>query len=99
METPRAQSGEVIEVSPLGTVPAGLQLISLAKTAAFEVRRLVLPKDREVPTHQAPGEITVHCLEGRVAFTASGTSRELEAGRVLFLDAGTPHSLVGLEDS
>jgi quercetin dioxygenase-like cupin family protein len=65
----------------------------------MEVRRLTLPKGRELPTHRAPGEITVQCLQGRVAFTADAITVELEAGRMLFLEAGTPHSLVGLEDS
>jgi len=99
MSMPQAMPGEVIDVRPRGTAPAGIQLITLVKTATLEVRRLVLPKGREIPTHQAPGEITVHCLEGRVAFTAGGTTRALEAGQMLFLDAGDPHSIVGLEDS
>ena len=99
MSTPQAEPGEVFDVRPLGTAPTDLQLITLVKTAALEVRRLVLPKGREIPTHRAPGEITVHCLEGRVAFTAGGTTRTLEAGQMLVLDAGAPHSLFGLEDS
>jgi quercetin dioxygenase-like cupin family protein len=96
---PQAEPGEVFDVGPPGTAPADPKLITLVKTAALEVRRLVLPKGREIPTHRAPGEITVHCLEGRVAFTAGGTTRTLEAGQMLVLDAGAPHSLVGLEDS
>jgi len=56
-------------------------------------------KGREIPTHHACGEITVHCLEWRIAFTADGTTRELGAGQMLVLAAGEPHSLVGLEDS
>jgi len=71
----------------------------LAKTATLEVRRLILAKGQAIPTHQAPGEITVHCLEGRITFTACGATRELNAGQMLVLAAGEPHSLVGLEDS
>lgn len=99
METPLAQSGEVIDVRPPGTIPAELQLLTLVKTSALEVKRLLLPKGRELPTHKAPGAITVHCLAGRVAFTAAGETHALEPGKMLFLDAGTPHSLVGLEDA
>ena len=99
METPQANSGEVIDIRPPESAPAGIQLITLVKTPAMEVKRLTLPKGREIPAHQAPGEITVQCLQGRVAFTSGVTTVELEAGRMLFLDAGTPHSLVGLEDS
>ena len=71
----------------------------LAKTASLEVRRLILAKDQEIPTHHARGEITVHCLEGRIAFTASGSTRNVGAGQLIVLAAGEPHSLVGLEDS
>ncbi len=90
---------EVIDVRPLGPALAGATSSTLARTATLEVRRLVLAKGREIPTHQAPGEITVHCLEGRITFTARGTTRELGAGQMLVLAAGEPHSLAGLEDS
>lgn len=72
---------------------------SLVKTATLEVRRLTLPKGRAIPTHHAPGEITVHCLDGRIAFTANGETRQVGAGQLIVLAAGEPHSLVGLEDS
>jgi quercetin dioxygenase-like cupin family protein len=72
---------------------------SLMKTETLEVRRLTLPKGRTIPTHHAPGEITVHCLEGRIAFTANGQTRDVGAGQLIALAAGEPHSLVGLEDS
>ena len=99
MKTSHANPGEVIDLRPPGSAPPGADLITLVKTPAMEVRRLTLPKGRELPTHRAPGEITVQCLQGRVAFTADATTVELEAGRMLFLEADTPHSLVGLEDS
>jgi quercetin dioxygenase-like cupin family protein len=72
---------------------------SLVKTETLEVRRLTLPKGRAIPTHHAPGEITVHCLDGRIAFTANGQTRNVGAGQLIVLAAGEPHSLVGLEDS
>ena len=50
---------------------------SLVKTKTLEIRRLTLPKGRTIPTHHAPGEITVHCLEGRIAFTANGETRDV----------------------
>jgi quercetin dioxygenase-like cupin family protein len=90
---------EVIDVRPLGSALAGASSSTLARTPTLEVRRLVLAKGREIPTHQAPAEITVHCLEGRITFTACGTKRELGAGQMLVLAAREPHSLVGLEDS
>ena len=99
MAEPQSKLSEVIDVRPLGLAPAGASSNTLAKTATLEVRRLIIAGGREIPTHRAPGEITVHCLEGRIAFTAAGATRELGAGQMIVLAAGEPHSLVGLEHS
>lgn len=99
MSVPQAKLSEVIDVCRTGPATPGAPSSTLAKTATLEVRRLTLAKGQEVPTHHARGEITVHCLDGRIAFTADGTTRELGAGQMLVLAAGAPHSLVGLEDS
>jgi quercetin dioxygenase-like cupin family protein len=99
MSVPQPKLSEVIDVRTAGSASPGAPSSTLAKTAALEVRRLTLPKGREIPTHHARGEITVHCLEGRIAFTADRTTRELGAGQMLVLAAGEPHSVVGLEDS
>lgn len=71
----------------------------LVATETLEVRRLTLAKGREIPTHHARGEIVVHCLEGQIAFTTGGTTRNVSAGQLIVLAAGEPHSLVGLEES
>ena len=60
--------------------------------------RLVVPAGKEIPTHKAKGELVVQCLEGKVAFTACGRTHDLEAGHPLYLPAGEPHSLRGVED-
>jgi len=49
--------------------------------------------------HAKPGEVVVHCLEGRVAFTAFGRTQDLEAGKLLYLPTGEPHSVRGIEDA
>lgn len=90
---------EVIDVRKAGPSQGGSPSSLLAKTAALEVRRLTLAAGREIPPHHAKGEITVHCLEGRIAFSACGATRELGPGELLVLAAGEPHSLVGLEDA
>ncbi|MCX8138792.1 MAG: cupin domain-containing protein, partial [Gemmataceae bacterium] len=69
------------------------------KTARLEVIRLVLPAGKEIPPHKVAGEITVHCLEGRVAFTALGRTQELAAGQMLYLPGHELPSLRGLEDA
>jgi quercetin dioxygenase-like cupin family protein len=96
---PQPKISEVIDALPAVLAEQGAPPSSLAKTEMLELRRLTLPKGREIPTHHARGEITVHCLQGRIAFTAGGATREVRAGQLIVLAAGEPHSLVGLEDS
>jgi quercetin dioxygenase-like cupin family protein len=98
MSIQHAKAGEVIQL-PLGAALGTSQTTTLAKTADLELIRLVLPAGKEIPTHKARGEITVQCLEGRVAFTAEGTTRELAAGQLLYLAAGEPHAVKAIEDA
>lgn len=72
---------------------------TLVKTAILEVIRLVLPAGKEIPSHAARGEITVQCLEGKIAFTTLGRTQELTAGQLLYLPAGEPHSVGCIEDA
>ena len=95
---PQTKVSQVIDVLA-GPANQGAPPEVLAKTETIEVRRLTLPKGRKIPTHHARGEITVHCLEGRIAFTADGATHEVGAGQLIVLAAGEPHSLVGLDDS
>ena len=69
------------------------------KTDRLEVIRLVVSAGKDIPPHQVAGEITVQCLEGRVAFTAGGTTRELAAGQMHYLAGNEPHSLRGIDDA
>lgn len=98
MSIQHAQSGEIIAL-PLGLTLASSKTMTLVKTADLEVIRLVLPAGKEISTHQAPGEITVQCLEGRVAFTAHGKTQELAAGQMLCLAPHEPHAVKGIEAS
>jgi quercetin dioxygenase-like cupin family protein len=65
----------------------------------LELIRLVLPAGKEIPSHKAPGEITVQCLEGRVEFTCHGKVQSLTPGVLLYLAAGEPHALKAVEAS
>jgi quercetin dioxygenase-like cupin family protein len=96
---PHAQPGEVIDVRPLGSALVTAKTATLIKTERIEVVRLVMTAGKEIAGHKAPGEITVHCLEGKIAFTALGTTRELTAGHLLYLPAGEPHSVRCVEDA
>jgi len=99
MALPHARSGEVIDVRPLKAALATTKTRTLLKTNSVEVVRIVMTAGKEISEHDAPGEITVHCLEGKIAFTASGKTQELEAGQMLYLDAEEPHSVKCIEDA
>jgi len=99
MAIPHAKPGDVIDVRPLGAALATTKTSTLFKTERIEVVRLVMAAGKEITQHKAPGEITVHCLEGRIAFTALGKTQELTAGQLLYLGPGEPHSVKCLEDA
>lgn len=99
MAVPHAESGEIVDIGPLGDALAGTKTAALVKTASLEVIRLVIPAGKDVPSHTAPGDITVQCLEGAVDFTAEGRTRRLAAGQMLYLAAGVLHALRGVENA
>jgi quercetin dioxygenase-like cupin family protein len=93
-----AQPGEVVNLL-LGEKLTGATTKALVKNDAVEVIRLVIPAGKEIATHQARSEAVLECLEGRVAVTIGGKARELAAGQMLWLEAGQPHALKGIEDA
>jgi quercetin dioxygenase-like cupin family protein len=99
MAIAHAAPNEIISVKPLGAELAATRTQTLIKTNALEVIRLVVPAGKEIPTHLTRGEVTIQCLEGRVAFTAGGKTQDLEAGHMLYLAAREPHALLGVEDA
>lgn len=99
MAIPHAAPGDVIDVRPLGSALRQAITTTLVKTSRLEVIRLIVPAGKEFPPHKVAGEITVQCLEGRVAFTALDQTRELHAGQMCYLSGGEEHSVKGLEDS
>jgi quercetin dioxygenase-like cupin family protein len=84
---------------PLGEALSESRTATLAKTKDLELIRLVIPAGKEIPSHKAPGKITVQCLEGRITFAAEGKTQELAPGHLLYLTAGEPRALKGVEDS
>ena len=99
MAVPHAKPGEVVDVRPLGSALASAQTKTLVRAEQVEVIRLVVPAGNEIEQHKAKGEIIVQCLEGRVAFTALGKTQTLEGGTLVYLPAGEPHALQGIEDA
>lgn len=99
MAIPHANPGDVIDIRPLGAALATSKTSTLLKSKNIEVVRLVMTTGKEIAEHKAPGEITVHCLEGKVAFTALGQTHELTAGQMLYLIAGEPHAVRCIDDA
>ena len=99
MAIAHATPGQVIDIRPLWAAISTSVTTTLVKTDRLEVIRLVLPAGKEIPPHKVPGEITVQCLEGRVAFTSLGATQELRAGQMCYLAGGTEHAVKGLEDA
>jgi quercetin dioxygenase-like cupin family protein len=99
MAIPHAAPGQPFDVRPLGPALRGTATTTLVKTGQLEVIRLVVPAGKEIPPHQVAREIIVQCLEGRIAFTALGQTRELQAGQMCYLSGGEEHSVKGLEDA
>ena len=99
MAIPHAQPGELIDIRPLGSKLGESQTATLIKTDSIEVIRLVVPVGKEIPAHKVPGEITVQCLEGRVAFQTQSGEREMAAGSLLFLQGSHEHAVRAIEDA
>ncbi len=99
MAISHAQPAEVINLKPLSDKIASTKTYTIFKTDAMEAIRLVLPAGKQIAEHKAPGEITVHCLEGQVNFSVGGTSHVLSGGEMLFLEAAKPHAVEAVKDS
>jgi quercetin dioxygenase-like cupin family protein len=84
---------------PIGKAVGAAQSATLMKSAGLELIRLVIPAGKEIPPHRVPGEITVQCLEGHVAFEHDGHSIDLHAGDLLHLCPQESHALKGIVDS
>jgi quercetin dioxygenase-like cupin family protein len=94
-----ATPAEVFDVRPLGATLRESKTTVLVKTHTLEVIRIVLPTGKQLPPHRVEGEITVQCLEGRIAFAADGNEHDLAQGQMLYLAGGATHALRGIEDA
>lgn len=99
MAIPHAAAGQKIQIPLLKNTPDDTFTKTLFKTEELEVMRMVVLKDKEIPTHSVARMLTVQCLEGRVALESMGKTQELCAGELLYLPARQPHALKGIEDA
>lgn len=86
-------------VQPIAATEETSRKIRLVKTPQVEILQLIVPAGRDVPTHQAQGDVVVHCLEGRVAMIALGQSYELKSGQLLHLSLDDQFSIRGIENA
>ena len=99
MALPHAKPGESVNLSPLGEALRDARTQAIIKTDSFEAIRLILQAGTEIPSHKVPGELTLHCLEGRVSLGLTGSVINLRAGEWLYLNGGESHSVKAEEDS
>jgi quercetin dioxygenase-like cupin family protein len=99
MAIPHAQSGQVIDVRPLGASLTEERTIALFKTDDLEVMRLILTVGKSMPPHKVAGEITIQCIEGKIDVTLDGESNVLEAGQLMYLARNVVHGVVAVEDA
>ena len=99
MTKARAKPGELVEVKPLEAALKAGQKTVLIKTDDMEVVQFAIPAGRQLPTHEAQGELVLHCLEGRISVTAHRETYELHAKQLLYLLVEEPFSMQAIEAS
>lgn len=99
MAQTHARSGQVVSILPLGDGLRSSRTTAILKAEQLEVVRIVLLAGKQLQEHSAPGEITVHCLEGRIALRTPESRQVLEAGDFIHLLRDEPHALEAIEDS
>ncbi|MFN3194059.1 MAG: cupin domain-containing protein [Aureliella sp.] len=99
MATDVLQPGEIVAVCPRQRPIEERKTSVLVKTPTLRVMRIELPAGEELKEHKAPGDITVHCIAGKVNFTVHGSTQELSAGSLLYLAAEELHAVEAIEPS
>ena len=94
-----ASSGEILDLGPLGPALQNTPTTALVKTDSFEAIRLVLKADEKLPAHKVSGQITLHCIEGRIRLELADASLELKANQWVYFDGGVTHAMRAMEDS
>lgn len=96
---PSVTAGRLVHVQPLTATDEKSRKITLSKTPQVKVIQLIVPAGQDVPTHEAQGDLIVHCLEGRVSLFARGNDYDLAKGHLLHLLIDEPFSIRGIDDA
>lgn len=78
---------------------SGVRSATLLRSRGLELLQIVIPAGKGIPSHRASGEVTVQCLDGRVAFGHNGREVALLPGDLVHLGPQEPHSLVAISDA
>jgi quercetin dioxygenase-like cupin family protein len=99
MSLHHARAGEIVDLHPLGSALKSAKTSAIVKSERFEAIRMVVRAGETIPPHNVAGNITLHCLEGRVRLSLERSVLELGAGEWVYLDRGEIHSVEGMEDA
>ena len=91
--------GEIVDLETWADDQPLERTKAIVKTKEMELARLFLSSGKEIPNHKVRGPIIIHCIKGKVEFTALGTIRELEPGQLLHLMPEEPHAVKAIDDA
>jgi quercetin dioxygenase-like cupin family protein len=99
MSQPRTGSGQIANVRALAGLLGASKTTAILKAEQMEVVRIVILAGKGLPFHEAPGEITVQCIEGCIDFATHSEVHRMAAGDLIHLRPREPHALHAIEDS
>ena len=94
-----AKPGEIVDLQTWAADLPREHTKAIVKTNEMELIRMVLPAGKGIPNHKVDGPITVQCVAGKIAFTAMGTTQEINYDQLIHLLPKEPHSLKAIDDS
>lgn len=90
--------GAVTDIRPLGPRLKDMVSTALFKSPEMEVMRLVLRAGQGIPEHYAPGDMTIHCIEGTAEVRIRERTLSLPDGHLARLARGTPYDIRATDD-
>jgi quercetin dioxygenase-like cupin family protein len=76
-----------------------ISIKTLLETESSKEIRITFSKGQILKEHKTPFPIIVEVYKGEIAFSVNGSVQNLNAGNLLALEGGVPHSLTALENS
>jgi hypothetical protein len=94
-----AVSTRIVAVEPLDSPSSSKLMTTLVQTRKLKVIYLKVTHGMTVPRHEFPGEMVIHCLEGRVLIESSRGTYSLCGGQLLCYVSDEPFSIQGVDDA